>query len=76
MTRKEWEEQETILQDGLKFYLECLDDTSIPHPEIKPRTAQYIQEKYNVGVLRAVTLAHRVQNRFAVMQDEIKNIPW
>lgn len=76
MNKQEWEEHEQILTDGLRFYLQCLDDTSIPHPEIKPRTAQYLHDTYNVGVLRAITLAHRVQGRFAVMQEEIKNIPW
>ena len=46
MTREELKQQEEIIKDGLKFYLTCLEDKDIPHPEIKPRTAQYIHEKY------------------------------
>lgn len=76
MTREEWEAQEKILDDGLKFYLTCLEDKDIPHPEIKPRTAQYIHEKYNTGVIKAIALSNRVQARFANLERQINNIPW
>ena len=76
MTKEELELQEEIIKDGLKFYLKCLEDPAIPHPEIKARTAQYLHEKYETGVLRAITLSHRIQGRFANMRIDYNNIPW
>ena len=76
MTKEEYERQEEIIKDGLRFYLKCLEDPDIPHPEIKARTAQYLHEKYETGVLRAITLSHRIQGRFANMQIDYNNIPW
>ena len=76
MTREELEQQEEIIKDGLKFYLTCLEDKDIPHPEIKPRTAQYIHEKYNTGVIKAIALSNRIQGRFANIQIDYNNIPW
>ena len=76
MTREELKQQEEIIKDGLKFYLTCLEDKDIPHPEIKPRTAQYIHEKYNTGVIKAIALSNRIQGRFANIQIDYNNIPW
>ena len=76
MTKEEHERQEEIIRDGLKFYFKCLEDPTIPHPEIKPRTAQYLHETHNIGVLRAITLSHRIQGRFANIQIDYNNIPW
>ena len=76
MTRKEYEQQEEIIKDGLRFYLKCLEDPTIPPPEIKPRTAQYLHEKYNTGVIKAIALSHRIQGRFANIQIDYNNIPW
>ncbi len=76
MKKEEHERQEEIIKDGLRFYLACLENPAIPHPEIKARTAQYLHEKYNTGVLRAITLSHRIQGRFANMKIDYNNIPW
>mgnify|MGYP001267080900 CR=1 FL=1 len=76
MNKDEIERQEEIIKDGLRFYLACLENPAIPHPEIKARTAQYLHEKYNTGVLRAITLSHRIQGRFANMRIDYNNIPW
>lgn len=76
MKKEEHERQEEIIKDGLRFYLACLENPAIPHPEIKARTAQYLHEKYNTGVLRAITLSHRIQGRFANMRIDYNNIPW
>jgi hypothetical protein len=76
MKKEEHERQEEIIKDGLRFYLACLENPAIPHPEIKARTAQYLHEKYNTGVLRAIALSHRIQGRFANMKIDYNNIPW
>ena len=76
MNKDEYIEQEEMIKDGLKFYLKCLEDPTIPHPEIKPRIAQYLHETYGIGVLRAITLSHRIQGRFANIQIDLNNIPW
>lgn len=76
MNKREWETQQEILRDGLQFYRECLDNTMISQSEIKPRTAQYIHDKYNTGVLKAITLSHEVQAMYYNIEEQIKNIPW
>lgn len=76
MTKQQWEQQEKIVEDAFKFYLTCLEDKDIPHPEIKPRTAQYIHEKYNTGVIKAIALSNKVQAKYKNLEKEIRNIPW
>ena len=60
------EEEEQILQDGLRFFMSCLEEEE---QQPKYRTAEYLVHTYDIGVIRALHYCNRIQVRYAILGD-------
>ena len=58
--------EEQILQDGLRFFMLCLEEE-----EHKPKykTAEYLVRTYDIGVIKALAYCHRIQIRYVLLRD-------
>jgi hypothetical protein len=60
------EEEEKILDDGLRFFMSCLEEQE---QQPKYRTAEYLVRTYDIGVIKALAYCNRIQIRYVLLRD-------